>query len=250
MFIKFKNEFYAIDKNSEVYLVDRKGNVLNKRANSKSNLGHDVGVNDWKYAVRSSVGGHAPAYALWRCVLQRSCNEKFKVRYPTYENVTVCDDWTSFTAFFYDTKVYMKHGYQLDKDLLFYGNKEYTKNSCIFVPSWLNSLLLDSRATRGNLPQGVVWNEERGKYQARCAVDGRLKHIGRFANVEKASNAYINFKLDHIESKRLDIEAVALHNNLHLRFGSDFSLTDRVIENFKQQVMIFNKLGENGYVQK
>ena len=76
--------------------------------------------------------------------------------------------------------------------------------------------------------------KETGKFRAMCAVDGYQTYIGSFTTAEEASNEYIKFKLNYIESKRVDIEAVALHNDLNLRFGSEFSLTDRVVENFKK----------------
>lgn len=246
--MKFINEFYAIGENSEVYLVDANGNVLDKRVGVGSGRPRGkvfgVGVNDWKYVIGSSEGGVAPIYNNWSSMLQRGYDEKYNARYPTYEAVSVCKEWKeSFTTFFNDVKRYMKKGWCLDKDLLFYGNKQYNKSACIFVPQWLNKLLLDSGNARGDLPQGVDWYKPRDKYRALCTVDGKQKHLGYFNNVNEASDSYINFKIDYIESKRSEIETVALHNELHLRFGSDFSLTDRIIENFKNQVKAFSKQG-------
>lgn len=234
--MKFKTEFYATDEGGETYLVDSVGNVLNKKALRKSKLVCGVGVNDWRYTVRSGEGGDSPVYRAWKSMLKRGYDEKVKSRYPTYEGVSVSEAWLTFSTFFNDTKMYMEKWWHLDKDLLFFDNKEYSKDACIFVPAWLNTMFLDCGSARGDLPQGVSWNKENGKFHTRCRVDGKLKHCGYFSTVEEASDAYINFKLNYIESKRFEIEAIALHNDLHLRFGSDFNLTDRVIDNFKKQV--------------
>lgn len=236
MVVKFKNDVYAVDEDGEVYLVDQKGVVLDKKALRKSKLVYGVGVNDWKFSIGSSEGGIAPAYNIWTNMLGRGYGEKCKAHNPTYEGVNVSKEWLTFSNFFRDMKDYIKQGWQLDKDLLLSGNKQYNKNSCIFVPQWLNLLLTDRGKARGDTPQGVCWRKARGRFQTICSVDGKQKHIGYFSNVEEASDAYINFKLNYIESKRLDIEAVARHNGLHARFDSDFNLTDRVIDNFKKQV--------------
>lgn len=234
----FKNEVYAVDESGETYLVDTKGCVLDKIAKNKSNLVHGVGVNDWLFVTGSKEGGIASAYQYWQNMLKRGYDTKFKTKHPTYDGVCVCSEWLSFTSFFADTKSYMKRGWCLDKDLLFYENKEYNKKVCIFAPTWLNTLLINCGSARGVLPQGVSWYSPRGKYVAQCAVDGKQRNLGYFTNIEDASNAYINFKIAYIESKRGAIEVVAMHNDLHVRFGLDFSLADIIIENFKKQVGI------------
>lgn len=231
------NDFHT-EHDDEVYLVDTRGVILNKKAISKSKLVHGVGLNDWKFAIGSTKGGAAPAYTVWTGMLERGYNEKFKARRPTYTGVRVSESWLSFSTFFNDTKVYMKKGWELDKDLLFFGNKTYSKNACIFVPSWLNLLLTDHNSARGEFQQGVSWYKRDCKFTAKCNVDGKLRHLGYFDKVEGASSAYIDFKLKYIETKRVAIEEVAAHNDLHLRFGDNFNLTDRVIENFKKQAFL------------
>lgn len=236
----FQNDFYAEDENGEVYLADAKGNVLTKKANNKSKLVCGVGKNDWKYVICGSDNSLAPVYRCWTNMLVRGYDEKFNSRQPTYTDVTVCSEWrNSFTVFFQDVKPYIKKGYQLDKDILYFGNKEYSKRACIFVPQWLNTLLNDCGSARGLLPQGVIWDDYSGKYQVSCAVDGRRKHLGRFTTTKEASDAYVEFKIAYIESKRSEIEAIAKHNDLHIRFSPKFSLTDRVIENFKKIVQAY-----------
>ena len=233
----FQNDFYATDESGEQYLVDTRGTVLNKKANTRPKLVYGVGVNDWKYTIGTKAGGIASVYNCWAKMIERGYDEKYKSVYPTYYDVTVCEEWrNSFTAFFNDIRVYVRKGYHLDKDLLFFGNNQYDKQSCIFVPQWLNNLLTDHGNARGDLPQGVCWHKHTGKYAAQCAVDGKTNHLGLFNGIEAAFTAYINFKIDYIESKRSEIEAVALHNDLHTRFSAGFSLTDQVIENFKKQI--------------
>lgn len=44
---------------------------------------------------------------------------------------------------------------QLDKDILYPGNKEYSPNTCAFVPQFLNKSLNICEQLSGDLPKGV-----------------------------------------------------------------------------------------------
>ena len=50
----------------------------------------------------------------------------------------------------------------LDKDILYKGNKIYSKDTMIFVPQRINKLFTKSDKTRGNLPIGVSYKNDKG----------------------------------------------------------------------------------------
>jgi len=121
---------------------------------------HGVGINDADYVVRTlinGVRGMCPFYSIWSHMLER-CYSKNK--YRTYEGVSVCDEWLVFSNFRKWMIEQPWEGMQLDKDILVKGNKLYSQETCVFVPSRINSLLLDSRATRGEYPIGVCYHKK------------------------------------------------------------------------------------------
>ena len=74
---------------------------------------------------------------------------------PTYKGCSVSEEWLRFSNF----KRWMEKqdwdGKQLDKDILFEGNKVYSAETCVFVTSVVNSFTSDSGAKRGEWLIGV-----------------------------------------------------------------------------------------------
>lgn len=143
------------------------------------------------------VGHHLPCvnrkntqtYDTWNNMLERCYNPKFHARCPTYIGCSVHPDWHNFQNFaeWYERQ-YWAECWQLDKDLLVDGNKVYSADTCTFVPSQLNTLLCDSGASRGDLPQGV--SRDRKGYKAQIRVDGKPHHLGMHATPDDAFQAY------------------------------------------------------------
>ena len=79
----------------------------------------------------------------------------------------------------------------LDKDILFKGNKIYSSETCVFVPQSINMLFVKRDSKRGNLPIGVGFNHlNSDKYIARSKdINGKLKHIGSFNSIDEAFKA-------------------------------------------------------------
>ena len=164
-------------------------------------LVYGVGINDWDGAVY--VGGKKiMEYQLWQGMLQRCFDEKLKQKYPTYQGVTCSKEWLLMTSFIEDVskmKGYGLKGWELDKDILSKGNKLYSKDTCCFVPHEINSLLTKRDNHRGEWPVGVCFNKRDGKFMARLAINGKLKHLGYFTTPEEAFFAYKTAKEAYIK---------------------------------------------------
>lgn len=157
------------------------------------------GVNDADYAVYSTVDGkvsRCPAYVAWMAMLTRCYSDNFKARFPTYDGVTVCDEWSSFMSFRGWWVDHQVDGWEIDKDILT-DERVYSPDTCIYIPAWLNSFVSNSKGLRGGYPIGVSIDSASGKFVARCknALSGRSGYIGRFDTIEQAHAAWMQRKL-------------------------------------------------------
>ena len=83
-------------------------------------------------------------------MLGRAYSNKYKQIQPTYEGVTVCEEWHFFMRF----RAWMMQdceGKHLDKDILFEGNKVYSPDTCVFVDGVVNTFLNDCQPLRHGL---------------------------------------------------------------------------------------------------
>lgn len=87
----------------------------------------------------------------------------------------------------------------LDKDILFKGNKVYSPETCVFVPHTINVLFLNSKKSRGDLPVGVSYSERDKKYRAEMSFMGRQIKLGTFDTAEDAFARYKEYKEDFIQ---------------------------------------------------
>ena len=166
-----------------------------------SKLVYGVGFNDKTKPVFVD-GKKVKEYKLWQDMLKRCFSEKYQTRRPTYKGCNVSDNFLNY-SYFYDWcqgqigfgKVDDKGRYwQLDKDLLFVGNKTYSETTCVFVPQEINTFFTDRGNARGEYPLGVYFHKASGKFQARCAVNGKQQHLGDFNTPQEAFTVYKPFK--------------------------------------------------------
>lgn len=129
-------------------------------------------------------------YDKWTKMLKRVVKTK---DYPTYKDVTVCEEWHNFQNFAkwfeknYNPKI-MK-GWHLDKDILSGEDKIYSPETCCFVPPEINFHLRGNISNKkGGLPKGVI--KIGNKYVSRCNIKGKLTSLGRFNHIEEALQAY------------------------------------------------------------
>lgn len=154
---------------------------------------YGVGINDWSIPVRKD-GKVVKEYYLWRGVLERCYSNWFHERQPAYRGVTCSNEWLSLTAFADDIRQMpnfekcITEGWQLDKDILFKGNKHYSKETTCFVPVEINCLFTKSNRARGKYCIGVC--ETKGRFQAQLQIDGKNRISGYFETEVEAFNFY------------------------------------------------------------
>ena len=174
-------------------------------------LVYDVGTNDSAYVVQKFeqlgyVGGkqkkklvwRCPYYRAWRAMLERCYSVKFQERNPTYKGCSVTEEWHTFSNF----KAWMKtqnwEGLQLDKDLLFQGNKVYGPEACVFVTQTVNLFTTDRGSKRGEWLLGVDRHKPAEKFQSRCSnpFTKKQENLGLFTCEQEAHNAWLKRKLE------------------------------------------------------
>lgn len=141
-------------------------------------LVYGVGLNDADYVVnkletigyvdgkqKQKLVWTCPYYKAWKDMLKRCYSAKI---YPTYVGCAVSDKWLKFGNFKSWMVTQDWQGKQLDKDILFEGNKLYSSDNCVFVTPLVNTFTADSGATRGEWLIGVDWHKAVGKFRSRC----------------------------------------------------------------------------------
>lgn len=191
----------------------RKSFKLTSRSRKLRGTVHSVGVNDSDYITAPRIHGKqsvCPAYDCWVSMLLRCYDPIAVKKRPTYIHVTVCEEWRGFMAFrswWMDNQV---EGWQIDKDLLIFGNKEYRPEACVFIPQWLNTFMCDQENRRGEWPIGVSRDAGRSTFSAYCRdpINKKGEYLGRFRTPTEANHAYIERKLEHIARFKPEIDAI------------------------------------------
>ena len=154
---------------------------------------YGVGYKPFKSKTHGSDGRITKEYNLWFGMMTRAYNPKYHEKKPSYENVTVCDEWLwadNFSDWCQDQVGYKVEGFQLDKDILFKGNTVYSPSTCVFVPAEVNSQLTKANSRRGDYPIGVSWHSQHEKFMACFRYDKKTQHLGYFECQLKAFEAY------------------------------------------------------------
>lgn len=153
---------------------------------NKGKLVHGIGINDAGYAVMESVAvavpkgekykriitWRCPYYQRWVARIESCYSKKRHEKFPSYKDCVVSEDWLTFSNF----REWMVSeeerlggvgslvGLQLDKDFLSpKGNKIYSKDTCVFIPSILNQFIKEHNNASGLWPVGVS-EPKRAKY--------------------------------------------------------------------------------------
>lgn len=166
-------------------------------------------LGNWKrsYMV-DGVRYFTRAGMIWGAVEAR-CNPAGSVqsRMKSYEGVTNSfENFQHFTEWCHNECGYLNREssgkyWCLDKDILVIGNRQYSPETCCFVPTRLNSLLGTHANRKTSLPIGVSFRKDMQKYNAQVSngVGNRLSVSG-FTDPFSAHRKYQEIKIGVISS--------------------------------------------------
>lgn len=155
------------------------------------------------YPIAGIVGRkQLKVYRVWSGMLSR-CYSPKNISYNRYgeKGVYVCEEWLEFQNFAaWYNKQYMEDAWHLDKDILSGSTACYSPETCVVIPSVLNSLLATMQDQQRNLPMGVIQSKNKGVYSCQYILDG-VRHAKQFTDVYEAA---LHYKMN----KELEIKRV------------------------------------------
>lgn len=169
-------------------------------------------------------------YSIWSKMLRR-CYETFNTTNPSYEDCYVCEEWLNFQnfAYWYDNNYYEidNERMEIDKDILYKGNKVYSPETCIIVTQRINSLFIKCNGIRGEYPIGVSKSINKKKYEAACQIDkGARKHLGSYNTPEEAFYAYKEYKEKYIKEVADEYKEVIPYTLYEAMYNYEVEITD------------------------
>ena len=181
--IQFNDERKTIKQNADFKEIEL-GKIANPFHPTKYGIAY---MGQGEYSSKDEFGNKTKAHNCWSKVLQRCYDKDWKLKNTTYKNCTLSQGWLNFQVFakwFYDKyeTEYMQD-WEVDKDLLFKGNKIYSPENCTLLPQQINSIFKGS-SLRGKYPIGV--SKEGNKYKACVKHAGKLNYLGMFFTPEEA----------------------------------------------------------------
>lgn len=179
------------------YFSIKKGSIKNPNHKSVFGIGF-FGTGKYKCSVNKI---RTKSYTSWQNMLQRCYDKNYQKTNQTYVNSYVIVEWHNYQNFAKWFEENYIEDFDLDKDILFKGNKIYSPETCCFVPRKINTLLIKCNKTRGLYPIGV--NRMGKKFQSIIRSHSVLKHLGLFDTPEEAFKVYK-------EEKERDIKKIAI----------------------------------------
>ena len=173
--VKFEKD-NCIVKN-RTYVDFRKGKIKSPYDRGVCNIGY---VGEGIYRAKDNNNNITPQYNTWSGMLYRCYSERIHNIRPTYIDCTVCEEWQNLQNFgkWYDENYYEieEQRMDLDKDILHKGNKIYSPENCVFVPTNINGLFTKRQNCRGNFPIGVSFDKSKNLYAVGCG-DGKGNYV-------------------------------------------------------------------------
>jgi hypothetical protein len=164
-----------------------------------------VGINDADYVVSRKINGkyvECKIYSIWRHMIKRCYNNSTARNLLAYKDCTVAPEWHRFSDFkaWHDVQEYTE-GKQLDKDIIYPGNKVYSPNTCVYVSSELNKLFTKANSIRGEYPIGVSKKSDlkTTPYRSIIKKNGKLHVLGYYSTPEEAHQVYVQEKIKYIQ---------------------------------------------------
>lgn len=159
---------------------------------------YGVGTNDLPGEAYTSINGcrhQNQAYTAWAAMLKRCYSAKFKAEFPTYQDKYVCESWLVFSNFKTWFDSYYRPSWQLDKDTLKPGNKEYGPDFCLYIPPQINTFLSDCGRARGDYKKGVHKDKRTNRFISSIREGGKKKYLGTYETEDEAHSAWVIAKI-------------------------------------------------------
>ena len=201
---------------------------VRQKSNNRSLSGrkkiYGVAINDswYKVDIITSDGKFfCDKYNLWKAMLGRCYRADALKKRPDYFDCYVSDEWLLFSNFLNWIDKQDCKGKEIDKDILFTGNRIYSAETCLMVPQEINKLLVKKDKTKGLWPNGVSKVKASGRFISYCAVNGKNKGLGTYDTPEEAKAAYDKFKGQHVYNialkqtdKKLKVALIRISNEI------------------------------------
>lgn len=149
------------------------------------------------------------AYNRWNNMMFRCYDPETQAKQPAYIGCSVNSYWYNFQNYaeWYYNNPFYKFGWNVDKDLLVFGNREYGPDTCVLLPPAINSALQMRADKPDGLPHGVKVNSTcKHMFEASSSLFDKKTYIGLYATVEEASQAYKEFRENHIRKLVIEYE--------------------------------------------
>ena len=185
-------------------------------------------IGDGKYSYKSNK----KMYSTWNGIFIRCYDENFQKKRPTYIGCTICEEWHNYQNFakWYEENFYQIEGktMHLDKDLLIKGNRTYSPDTCVFLPTEINNLFNYKSQTnkRKNNGEMVGAYKIHNKYKSFCGITiiengievHKRRYLGIYNTQLEASTVYKKFKegyLKEVANKYKELIPEKIYNAIY-----------------------------------
>ena len=166
-------------------------------------------INDsgYKVSLYETIDGkckciwRCPIYEKWHQMKTRTNSSKYQTTRPTYIGSTVCEEWRTFSNFKNWVDAHPVGNYiselELDKDLIASTLQQYSPQTCLLIPAYINNAFRVSTGSRGSYSLGV--SLDGNLYKTSVRMFGVLKNKGRFPTEFEAHRAWQLGKIEYTE---------------------------------------------------
>lgn len=194
--VEFQDKYKA--KIHTCYVHFKNGSVKNPYHPSVFGIGY-YGQGKYKSRINNKK---TKSYEIWHAMMERCYDPYFINKNLTYKDCFVCEEWHNFQNFaqWWEEHVYdcKNERMELDKDILFKGNKIYSPETCLIAPQRINILFTKNDVNRGKYPIGVdeYYDKKWGykKLRVRCLMYNKSKCLGYFP-LSKPFYAFYTYKI-------------------------------------------------------
>ena len=187
LFVEFQDEHKSIVHCK--YQNFKKGYVKNPFDKKVVNIGCIGNTTTKEYKNKTKASYHT-----WFEMVRRCYGSQDTRNIKAYSKCSVSDDWLCYENFekWYNEN-YWECGSEkmsLDKDILFKGNKTYSKDTCIFVPQSINSLFAGVDFNKESCSTCFVKRDN--TYKSFCKnTEGKCDFLGYYKTISDAHSQYI-----------------------------------------------------------